>query len=293
MIKSMTGFAQTVFSDHSLQITLAAKTYNNRFLDINLRVSSAFYPLEDRIKTYIGSRISRGRVELSLQLASQEKLQNGNLAINWPLAKSYGRLLTDLKEHLNLPDPIEIGHLLTVKDLFIYQESPFSEEVLWRKLSPLLRKLFDGLQKMRTDEGKNLSEDLLVRLKTIQQGSDLISQKIPRVVEAYQVRLKDRIQRLATGIEMDPSRLAQEVAILADRSDISEELVRLGSHIKQFKTLFKDSQPVGKKMEFLLQEMNREVNTIGSKSLDSEISHQVVAIKAEMEKLREQIQNIE
>jgi uncharacterized protein (TIGR00255 family) len=293
MIKSMTGFAQTVFSDHSLQITLAVKTYNNRFLDINLRLSNAFYPLEDRIKTYVNSRISRGRVELSLQLASQEKLQNGNLVINWPLAKTYDRLLTELKENLNLPGPLQLRDLLSLKDLIICQESSFPEEVLWRKLAPPLKKLFDGLQKMRMDEGKNLSDDLLGRLKTIQQGSDWISQKVPRVVEAYQVRLKDRIQRLAKGIEVDPSRLAQEVAILADRSDISEELVRLDSHLKQFKTLFKDPQPIGKKMEFLLQEMNREVNTIGSKSLDSEISHQVVAIKAELEKLREQIQNIE
>jgi uncharacterized protein (TIGR00255 family) len=232
-------------------------------------------------------------VELSLQLASQEKLQNENLVINWPLAKTYGRLLTELKENLNLSDPLKLGDLLSLKDLITCQEGSLPEEVLWRKLAAALKKCFDGLQKMRTEEGKNLSVDLLKRLKTIQRGSDLISQKVPTVVEAYQIRLKDRIQRLAKGIEVDPGRLAQEVAILADRSDISEELVRLGSHVKQFKTLFKDAQPVGKKMEFLLQEMNREVNTIGSKSLDSEISHQVVAIKAEMEKLREQIQNIE
>ncbi len=226
-------------------------------------------------------------------MASQEKLQNGNLAINWPLAKTYGRLLTELKENLNIPGTLKLGDLLSLKDLIVYQESSFSEELLWRKLAAPLKKLFDGLQKMRTEEGKNLAKDLLERLEMIQQGSGLISQKVPRVVEAYQVRLKDRIQRLAKGIEVDPIRLAQEVAILADRSDISEELVRLGSHVKQFKTLFKESQSVGKKMEFLLQEMNREVNAIGSKSQDSEISHQVVAIKAELEKLREQIQNIE
>ncbi|MFH0789856.1 MAG: YicC/YloC family endoribonuclease, partial [Pseudomonadota bacterium] len=207
--------------------------------------------------------------------------------------KTYGRLLTELKENLNIPGTLKLGDLLSLKDLIVYQESSFSEEFLWRKLAAPLKKLFDSLQKMRTEEGKNLAKDLVERLEIIQQGSDLISQKVPRVVEAYRVRLKDRIQRLAQGIEVDPIRLAQEVAILADRSDISEELVRLGSHVKQFKTLFKESQSVGKKMEFLLQEMNREVNTIGSKSQDSEISHQVVAIKAELEKLREQIQNIE
>ncbi len=293
MIKSMTGFAQLVFSDKDLQITLAVRTYNNRFLDINLRLNNAFYPLEDRIKTYIASRLSRGRVEISIQLVSQEKLRNGNIGLNWPLARTYHGLLTELKERLKIPGPVDLGHLLSLKDIVVYQEGAFSEETLWRKLSSPLKKVFDSLQKMRSEEGRNLGRDLLERLGSVQKVADQISLKIPVVVGAYQSRLKDRIEKLARGVEVDPNRLAQEVAILADRSDISEELIRLGSHIKQFKTLFKELQPVGKKMEFLLQEMNRETNTIGSKSIDSEISHHVVSIKAELEKLREQVQNIE
>lgn len=293
MIKSMTGFAQLVFSDKDLQITLAVRTYNNRFLDINLRLNNAFYPLEDRIKTYIASRISRGRVEISIQLASQEKLRNGNIGLNWPLARAYHGLLTELKEKLKIPGPVDLGHLLSLKDLVVYQEGAFSEETLWKKLSSPLKKVFDSLQKMRSEEGRNLGRDLLERLGSVQKVADQISLKIPLVVGAYQGRLKDRIEKLARGVDVDPNRLAQEVAILADRSDISEELIRLGSHIKQFNTLFKELQPVGKKMEFLLQEMNRETNTIGSKSIDSEISHHVVSIKAELEKLREQVQNIE
>ena len=126
MIKSMTGFAQLVFSDKDLQITLAVRTYNNRFLDINLRLNNAFYPLEDRIKTYIGSRISRGRVEISIQLASQEKLRNGNIGLNWPLASAYHGLLTELKEKLKIPGPVDLGHLLSLKDLVVYQEGAFS-----------------------------------------------------------------------------------------------------------------------------------------------------------------------
>ena len=145
----MTGFAQLVFSDKDLQITLAVRTYNNRFLDINLRLSNAFYPLEDRIKTYIASRISRGRVEVSIQLASQEKLRNENLAVNWPLARTYVRLLTELKENFKISGPVELGHLLSLKDVIVYQESAFSEEVLWRKLTTPLKKVFDSLQKMR------------------------------------------------------------------------------------------------------------------------------------------------
>lgn len=293
MIKSMTGFAQLVFSDKDLQITLSVRTYNNRFLDVNLRLSNTFYPLEDRIKTYIASRISRGRVEVSIQLASQEKLRNENVAVNWPLVRTYFGLLTELKENFKIFGPVELDHLLSLKDVVVYQESAFPEVVLWRKLTTPLKKVFDSLQRMRTEEGKNLNLDLQGHLKVIQEGADRISQKVPQAVKTYQIRLKDRIEKLAKGVEVDPIRLAQEVAILADRSDVSEELVRLGSHGKQFKALFKETQPVGKKMEFLLQEMNREVNTIGSKSMDSEISHQVVSIKAELEKLREQVQNIE
>jgi uncharacterized protein (TIGR00255 family) len=293
MIKSMTGYAQTTFADQQFQMTLSVKTVNNRFLDINLRMNSALTPLEDRIKSYVSSRLSRGRVDLSLQLITQEKMENGNLAVNWSLARTYGRLLTELKEQMQLSGSLSVTDFLSLKDLFVYEEKALSEEALWTKLASALKRLFDGLQKMRVQEGKHLSADLVARLKTIQQGTDLIAHKVPKVVEAYQVRLKERIQKLTKGIEIDPARLAQEVAIMADRSDVSEELTRLGSHVKQFKTLFKETLPVGKKMEFLLQEMNREVNTIGSKSPDSEVSHLVVGIKAELEKIREQVQNIE
>ncbi|MBI4763760.1 MAG: YicC family protein [Deltaproteobacteria bacterium] len=293
MITSMTGFAQTVYSDKSLQITIAVRTYNNRFLDVNLRLNNAFSPLEDRIKSYIASRVSRGRVEVAIQLASQEKLRNGNLAINWELARTYSGLLIELKKTLNIPGPLALSDLLSSKDLVVYQETCFPEEVLWRKLTPPLKKVFDALQKMRSEEGRNLSRDLLERLKLIQAGIDLISLKAPQVIEAYQVRLRERIRKISQGVDVDPLRLAQEVAIMADRSDVSEELIRLESHLNQFKDLFKEAQTVGKKMEFLLQEMNREVNTIGSKAMDSAISHQVVSIKSELEKLREQVQNIE
>lgn len=293
MIKSMTGFAQTMFSDEKIQLTLSVRSYNSRFLDINFRLSSAFYPLEDRIRTYIASRIFRGRVEVSIQIETQEKLRYQNMTVNWSLAKSYERLLTELKKNLNIPGPIELSHLLSLKEVIVFQESTYSEEGLWKKLAPPLKQVFDALQKMRGEEGKNLSRDLLGRLKVIQKGSDLISLQVPKGLEAYQLRLQNRIQKIARGVEVDPARLAQEVALMADRSDISEELTRLGSHVKQFKVLFKEPPPAGKKMEFLLQEMNREVNTMGSKSLDSAIAYQVVSIKAELEKLREQVQNIE
>jgi uncharacterized protein (TIGR00255 family) len=294
MIKSMTGFAQTVFSDDDLQMTLTVRTLNNRFLDINLRLSSTFSALEDRIKTYIASQISRGRVEISLQSSAQErKMRQGALTLNRPLAEVYWGLLQELKKNLDIPGPVDLSHLLALKDLIVFQEKALSEEALWKKLASPLKKVFQDLLKMRTAEGRNLKEDLQIRLAAIQKGSEVITGRVPLVVETYRQRLGDRIKKLASPVEVDPARLAQEVAIIADRSDVSEELTRLGSHLKQFKTLFQEREPVGKKMEFLLQEMNREVNTIGSKSMDSHIAHQVVSIKSELEKMREQAQNIE
>ena len=145
----MTGFAQIAYSDKSLQMTIAVRTYNNRFLDVNLRLNNALFPLEDRIKSYIASRVFRGRVEIAVQLTSQEKLRNGNIAINWPVAMTYCGLLTELKKNLNIPGPIELGDLLSLKDLVVYQENTYPEEVLWRKLVPSLKKVFDALQKSR------------------------------------------------------------------------------------------------------------------------------------------------
>jgi uncharacterized protein (TIGR00255 family) len=182
---------------------------------------------------------------------------------------------------------------LSLKDLIISKEMPRSEEELWKKIRTPFKKTLEALQKMRLAEGRHLGQDLQERLEAIHIKREHILQRVPQVLQEYQERLTKRIQTLARGLEVDPQRLAQEVAFMADRSDISEELVRLASHLKQFKGLFKEAQPVGKKMEFLLQEINRETNTIGSKSIDSEISHHVVAIKAELEKMREQVQNIE
>ena len=293
MIKSMTAFAQALFNLNGVQGTMSIRTYNSRFLDINLRIPAALTPLEDRIKAFIASQLNRGRIEASVQLSGQEKLGNQQLIINLPLAQRYRELLQELQERFHLQGPLDLNHLLSLKDLIIFKEMPRSEEELWKKIGTPLKKTLEALQKMRLAEGRHLGQDLQERLEAIHLKREQLLKRVPQVLQDYQGRLTKRIQNLVQGLEVDPQRLAQEVALMADRSDISEELVRLASHLKQFKGLFKETQPVGKKMEFLLQEINRETNTIGSKSMDSEISHQVVAIKAELEKMREQVQNIE
>jgi uncharacterized protein (TIGR00255 family) len=293
MIKSMTAFAQTRFHLNGVQGTLNMRTYNSRYLDINLRIPAGLNPLEDRFKSFISAHLNRGRVEVSLHWPGPDKPGGQQLVINLPLARRYQELLLDLKTRFHLEGPPTLSDLLSLKDLFFFQEAPRSDDELWEKIRPPLKTTLAALRKMRLAEGRHLGQDLRERLKSIEAKREQILKRAPRVLKDYQDRLNKRIQTLRPGLEVDPQRLAQEVALLADRSDISEELVRLASHLKQFKSLFKEDQPVGKKMEFLLQEINRETNTIGSKSLDSDISHQVVAIKAELEKMREQVQNIE
>jgi len=293
MIKSMTAFAQEATNTKDQSLTLVVRTYNSRYLDINLRLAGPLSPLEDRVKRYIASRLSRGRVEVSIQFTGSGKNRNEILSINIPLARAYWDKLNELKASLGVPGPIDLNILLGLKDVLVYQESPSSEESLWQSIQRPLTQLMDGVDKMRSAEGRHLSRDLMSRIRTIEKAAAIISKKVPQVVRAYQLRLQKRVNELAGETKIDPQRLGQEVAILADRSDISEELVRLESHLKQLKALFRETQPVGRKLEFLLQEINREINTLGSKSMDGSISQQVVAVKAELEKMREQIQNIE
>jgi len=293
MIKSMTAFAQVATNTKEQSLTLVVRTYNSRYLDINLRLAGPLSPLEDRVKSYIASRLSRGRVEVSIQYTGSGKSRNGILSINIPLARAYWDKLNELKASLGVPGPVDLNILLGLRDVLVYQESPSCEESLWQSIHRPLTQVMDGVDKMRSAEGRHLSRDLMSRIRIIEKAAGIISKKVPQVVRAYQLRLQKRVNELAGETKIDPQRLGQEVAILADRSDISEELVRLESHLKQLKTLFRETQPVGRKLEFMLQEINREINTIGSKSMDGSISQQVVAVKAELEKMREQIQNIE
>lgn len=293
MIKSMTAFAQEAGGGKEPSLTVLIRTYNSRYLDINLRLSGPFGVLEDRIKNAVTARLQRGRVECSLQFSGPGKNRNGQLAVNLPLAKTYLARLRELQQALGLEGPIDVGLLIGLKDVLVFQEPPQSEEALWKLAARPLNKALDGIERMRRREGTHLSRDLQSRIRTIEQWAGRIAERVPLVVNAYREKLGKRIQELLGTVAVDPNRLAQETAVMADRSDVSEELVRLGSHLGQFRALFKESQPVGRKMEFLLQEINREVNTVGSKSLDEHITQWVVAIKAELEKMREQVQNIE
>jgi uncharacterized protein (TIGR00255 family) len=244
------------------------------------------------MKEMIRSQVSRGRIDVSLRLenSGEEKVQ---LSVDLDLAKQYYRVLHELKEKLQLKDDITLNLLAGAKDLIMAKEEIGDIEPYWQEVLRILEQSLKNMDDMKRLEGESLANDLQQRLETIAKEFQMIKQQFPSRLETTLTRLHDRLRSLLEGMEVDPSRFQQEIAFLAERTDITEEIVRAESHLAQFRTLLEGNEPVGRKMDFLLQEIHREVNTVSAKVNDAEISQRVVEIKSELEKIREQVQNIE
>lgn len=292
MIKSMTGYGRAETVQDGKNIVVEAKSVNHRFLEILLRIPSVLSPLEMDFKKKVSERFKRGRIEVSI------RLEGGNadvstVSLNLDIARNYIDVLKRLKKEFNLQSPITLKTLAGFRDIFTPPaEFQLSPDFLSQVEKTFLESL-NLLSNMRKDEGSALFQDMDVRLKIITEILENIKLRAPQVVIEYQQRLSERIKELTNGFELDESRLAQEVAIIAERSDITEEIVRMRSHISQFEEFLLSEGTEGRKIDFLLQEMNREINTIGSKVSDVEITRQVIEVKSELGKLREQAQNIE
>jgi len=294
MIRSMTGYgrADSVFAGKQLAVEI--KSLNHRNLESSVRLPAFLTSLEMNIKKRVGERISRGRIEVNVRIDSDTGANGGDrLEANIPLISSYYALLTSLKESFNLTDEITLNTLVGLKGGIHMSETEIDPEEIWSTMEGALDDSIDSLVQMKETEGRLLYEDFTARLDTVTTCIETLKARVPEVVKNYQERLSARIRELATGMECDESRLIQEVAIMAEKSDITEEIVRLESHIKQFGEMLGSNEAIGRKMDFLLQEMHREINTIGSKSSDLAISGTVIEIKTELAKLREQVQNIE
>jgi uncharacterized protein (TIGR00255 family) len=292
MIKSMTGYGRVVALLDGRSIVVEAKSVNHRFLEISLRTPSALFPLEMEYKKKIGERFKRGRIDVSIRLEG-EGADTSKVNLNLDIARSYFDVLNRLKAEFHLQEPITLKSLTVFRDIFTPpSETQLSADFL-DQVEKALQEALSMLGNMRQDEGIVLYSDMEMRLKVITEILETIRLRSPQVVLEYQKRLADRIKELTAGYALDDARLAQEVAIMADRCDITEEIVRMQSHIGQFEALLQSDDAEGKKIDFLLQEMNREINTIGSKSNDAEITRQVIEAKSELGKLREQAQNIE
>jgi uncharacterized protein (TIGR00255 family) len=292
MIKSMTGYGRVEAICDGRNIVVEAKSVNHRFLEIALRMPAALYPLEMEYKKKIGERFKRGRIDVSIRLEG-DGAEPSKVNLNLEVARDYFDVLTRLKNEFNLQEPIGLKTFISFRDIFTPPvETQLNGDFL-NSVDKTLQEALSMLANMRQDEGIALFSDMQMRLQTIGETMGTIRSRAPQVVMEYQKRLSERIKELSVGFELDAARLAQEVAIMADRCDITEEIVRMQSHIGQFEALLQSDEAEGRKIDFLLQEMNREINTIGSKSNNVEIARQVIEAKSELGKLREQAQNIE
>ena len=292
MIKSMTGYGRVEAICDGRNIVVEAKSVNHRFLEIALRMPAVLYPLEMEYKKKIGERFKRGRIDVSIRLEG-DGAEPSKVNLNLEVAHNYFDVLTRLKNEFNLQEPIGLKTFISFRDIFTPPAETQLQSDFLNSVDKTLQEALSMLVNMRQDEGIALFSDMQMRLQAIGGMMGTIRSRAPQVVTEYQKRLSDRIKELSVGFELDAARLAQEVAIMADRCDITEEIVRMQSHIGQFEALLQSDEAEGRKIDFLLQEMNREINTIGSKANDVEIARQVIEAKSELSKLREQAQNIE
>ena len=289
----MTGFSRYENQNEDLTCKVEIRSVNNRFIDINTRLPKSLAPLELPLKKMVKSKCARGSFDISIAIEKNgDSEANLEVAPNLPLATEYLNAFKNIQEGLGLKGEIDINTILSQRDVVkpeLKKVEDSSEEIVLQTVD----KTLTDLVKMREDEGKNLEKDILNQISSIKALGKLISTKQSITVQEFQDKLKEKIQSLTTGIEIDPARIAQESALLADRCDVTEELVRLKSHLDQFNKLVASHEPQGRKLEFLTQEINREVNTMGSKTIDLEVSKAVIEMKSYLEKIREQLANIE
>lgn len=292
MIKSMTGYGKGQGAVEGVTLNVEIKSVNHRYCDMTVKAPRSLMPFENEIKKTVGKRLKRGKIDLFI---NQETSCGGSTVpmMNQPLAKAYMAVFDQMRSEFGLSGEVPLSLLAAQRDVVVLQESEVSEASLRQCLEVALGSAIDAIEKMRAVEGEATRQDILARLEVAVQLLARVEARAPMVSQEWKGKLEDRIARLCKDVEFDPQRLAQEVAVFADRCDISEEIVRFKSHLQQFQSLLDSAEPVGRQMDFLVQELNREVNTIGSKSNDAELTATVVEIKAELEKVREQVQNVE
>jgi len=288
----MTGFGRGEAIGGAVNLTVEIKSVNHRYLDISIRLPKEFNLLEEEVRGQIRKGINRGRVDAFVRYTlPQESVRP--VTVNLPLARMYLDKSSELKQQTGMHSELSLADLLRLPEVVQLTETELDAEALRSTLITAVERAVQGAATMREQEGIRLSEDMGSRLDVLADLLNQVDQRSPQVVEDYRGKLESRLQELLQDNMIEPSRLAQEVVMFADRSCIAEEIVRLRSHFDQFRRLLKANDAVGRKLDFLVQEMNREVNTIGSKANDAELAILVVDMKSELEKIREQAQNIE
>lgn len=292
MIKSMTGYGSSRKIIDNREISIEIRSVNHRYFELSCRVPREFSFLEEKIRAAVKSRIFRGKIDLYITIGSDENEQ-ALVVVNHGLASGYINALKELAQKYGIGDDISVSLVSRYPDIFKVSKPEIDEEKLWNEVSEVLDEALGKLIDMRQAEGVKLNEDISQRCETVLGLVAEIEKRSPQTVEEYRRKLTEKIQEVLCSTAVDEQRILTEAAIFADKIAVDEETVRLRSHFEQFKNILESDGSVGRKTDFILQEMNREANTIGSKVQDAQLAHIVVDIKAELEKIREQVQNVE
>lgn len=292
MIRSMTGYGRAQNTIDGFTVTVEIKSVNSRYLEFNPRVYRAYAFLEDKLKSYVQTVISRGKVDCYVQIENE----NDNavtVRLNKPLADGYYNALKELGSLYSIDRDISINRLASFPDVFTVRKEPEDEDKVWACVKTVLERACNNFVHMRETEGEKLKKDILLKADHIISLVEKVEQRSPETVKEYNEKLASRIREIIGSVNIDEQRLLTEAAVYADKIAVDEETVRLRSHVSQLRQMLSGDEPIGRKLDFLVQEINRESNTIGSKAQDVDIAKIVIELKADVEKIREQVQNIE
>lgn len=292
MIKSMTGYGRAQKLVDGMDITVEIKSVNHRYFEFSSRLPRNYGFLDEKLKSFFNSTLARGKMECYVQIEAVEE-PDTLISLNHSLVKGYLDAYKELAETYGIENDIKVSNISRVSDIFMIRKQAADEDRIWAAVSEVAKAALDGFVAMREREGSRLRDDVLSRLDEIISNVEFIEKRSPETVAEYNEKLLGRLREMLGDAHIDEQRILTEAAIFADKIAVAEETVRLRSHISQLRSFLDSSEAIGKKMDFLVQELNREANTIGSKAQDVEIARRVVAVKAEIEKIREQIQNIE
>lgn len=292
MLKSMTGYGRQEVVTDGKKILVEIKSVNHRYADYNIKVQRHLGYMEDKIRKHVSESITRGKVDIYLNVENYETADK-QITLNKPMAENYINVLKQLRDEFGLRDDISVTSVARNPDIFLTERIEEDEEQLWNTVKTVLDEALSDFVSMREREGERIERDLCERIEYMRTLVTGIDERSPQTVKEYSDRLYEKIKDVLDGREIDEARILTEVAIYADKVAVNEETVRLVSHFSEFDNIINCGEPAGRKLDFLIQEINREVNTIGSKASDIEIAKTVVTLKGEIEKLREQIQNIE
>ena len=292
MIKSMTGFGRERCILDNREILVEIRSVNHRYFEFSARTPKAYGYLDEKLKAFLKNDISRGKIEVSVLIYNQEGT-SAQIEVNKEIALGYIDALRNSADELDLEDDLTLSNIMRLPDIFTVVKISEDEEVIWNQVKSVTEKALERFVDMRVTEGMKMYDDIVSRLNFLEDAVGKIEDQSPNTAKAYEERLYAKIKEMLADRNIDEQRIITEVAVFSEKTAIDEETVRLRSHISQFRNLINSDEPVGRKLDFLVQELNREVNTIGSKAQDLYITKLVVDMKSEIEKIREQIQNIE